>query len=284
MIRVQKKLLFFLVLTGLGLLVYRAFLQLPPLSGSWPDLFKGRGSFAPLLKEKKAPVSLKVPILIYHYVEDVTDERDYLRRWTATRPAFFEAQLKFLKENGYTAIRLSDLGKALAGQAVLPAKPVILTFDDGYRDYYTTAFPLLKKYGFASINYIIVNHIGRSGNLTEPQIAEMLQSGWVEIGCHTLDHVYLDRITIIEAERQIGECQEQLERRFGVKVPHFAYPGGYFNQAVAQLVAEAGFETAVSAQAGVTHDLEGLYQLRRLRVGNLDPSVFGQRLQGPKAE
>lgn len=278
--------LFFLALLGLILFYwsYQLFIRLPQL-GSAVRSVLGR-PFGRLAEKVIAPkeVSLRVPILVYHYVEDVTDERDTLRRSMATRPYFFEEQLRYLKNNGYVSITLSDLRRALAGRAILPERPVVLTFDDGYRDFYTDAFPLLKKYQMKSINYIIVNHIGRSGNLTESQIREMLESGLVEIGCHTLDHVYLPKEKLEEARRQIVECKKQLEGRFGVVVNHFAYPGGYLNDRVKSLVGEAGFETAADTVPGVVPSLDKVYNLRRLRVGNLDQAAFGKHLLGPREE
>lgn len=242
--------------------------------------------FGKLLESKSSPkrIVLPVPILTYHYVEDVTDERDTLRQSMATRPYFLEEQLRFLENNDYVSITLSDLKRALEGRATLPQKSVVLTFDDGYRDFYTDAFPLLKKYKTKSINYIIVNHIGRSGNLTEATIREMLSSGLVEIGCHTLDHVYLPKEKLEEARRQIVDCKSQLESRFGVRVNHFAYPGGYSNGVVVDLVRQAGFETAVGTVPGVVQTLDQAYSLKRLRVGNLDQAAFGKHLLGPKAE
>lgn len=229
-------------------------------------------------------ISLRLPILVYHYVEDVTDQRDTLRQSIATRPSFFEGQLKYLKSNDYTVVTLDDLYRDLQGQTRLPEKSVILTFDDGYRDFYTDAYPLLKKYQIKALNYIIVNHLGRSGNLTEAMIKEMLASGLVTIGCHTLDHDYLPKDSPTQAREQIVDCKKRLEERFGVKVNHFAYPGGYYNPAVVEMVKEAGFATAVGTVPGVIHSLDNIYTLKRLHAGNLSPEVFGKHLQGPKEE
>lgn len=281
---VNKKLLVgVLVALGLFLFSYHWFLYLPQLPQNLWSFF-GAASQKVISKVSGAKISLRVPILVYHYVEDVTDERDTLRRSIATRPYFFEEQLRFLRNSDYVSITLSDLKKALEGKAHLPERSIILTFDDGYRDFYTTAFPLLKKYQMKSINYIIVNHLGRSGNLTEAQITEMLQSGLVEIGCHTLDHVYLPQENPTEARRQIDECKRQLEERFNVKVDHFAYPGGYYNERIIEMVREAGFETATDTVPGVVQSRDNIYNLRRLRVGNLDPVAFGKHLLGPKEE
>lgn len=275
----------FLFLLSLVLVVgsYVIFIQKPPLP---PYVLRFVELTYSPFRKVLAPrlISLKVPILTYHYVEDVTDERDTLRRSIATRPYFFEEQLKYLRAEGYVSITLTELAEALESKDRLPDKSVILTFDDGYKDFYTTAWPLLRRYQIKAINYVIVNHIGRSGNLSETQIKEMVESGLVEIGCHTLDHEYLPRNGLNQARRQIFECKRELEERFGLKVNHFAYPGGFYNEAVVGLVKEAGFVTAVSTRPGVVHSLDSIYNLKRLRVGNLDQAAFGKNLQGPKAE
>lgn len=264
---------------------YIIFIQKPQLPEYVRNFLHLNGSpFSNLAAQPKKEIVLDVPILMYHYVEDVTDMRDTLRQSMATRPVFFEAQLAYLKNDGYTSITPSDLKDALAGKGRIPEKSVILTFDDGYRDFYTDAFPILKKYNMKSINYIIVNHIGRSGNLTEEMIREMLSSGLVEIGCHTLDHDYLPKDPPAKAQKQIVDCKKQLEERFGVSVKSFAYPGGYYNGEIINMVKEAGFETAVDTIAGVMHSLSDIYTLKRLRTGNLNPTVFGNHILGPKAE
>lgn len=281
----RKQTFIFLLALVLCTASYIIFIQKPQLPQYLRSLLNPNSSpFNNLAAESKKEIVLNVPILMYHYVEDVTDGRDTLRRSMATRPVFFEEQLRYLKNAGYTAITLSDLRAALMGEGRIPEKSVILTFDDGYRDFYTDAYPLLKKYKIKSINYIIVNHIGRSGNLTEAMIREMLDSGLVEIGCHTLDHDYLPKDTPVQARKEIFDCKSQLEARFGVKVSSFAYPGGYYNQSVINLVKEAGFETAVDTVPGVMHSLDDVYTLKRLRTGNLDASVFAKHILGPKVE
>lgn len=278
--------LFIILILSFGLCAaaYLIFIQKPSLPVYLGGLLKkSKAGFGPL-NQKRKEIVLRLPILVYHYVENVTDERDTLRQSMATRPNFFEGQLQYLKNNGYTVVSLDDLYQSLNDQQRLPEKSVSLTFDDGYRDFYTDAYPLLKKYQIKAINYIIVNHIGRSGNLTEEMIKEMLGSGLVTIGCHTLDHDYLPKDSLSQARKQIVECKKQLEERFGVKINHFAYPGGYYNSAVVQMVKEAGFQTAVATVPGVIHDLDHIFTLKRLHTGNLSPEVFGKHLQGPRVE
>lgn len=232
--------------------------------------------FGPLLSV--AP--FRVPILVHHYVEVVTDERDFLRRAMSIRPDVFERQLVYLQEKGYTFITLDELAAAVENQAALPEKPIILTFDDGYRDFYTDAFPILEKHQIKATAFIVYNFIGKDANyMNEQQIQELVNSGLVTIGSHTLSHRYLTSIGTAEAEKEIKESKRLLEERFGVAVNHFAYPGGYSRAALAPMVAAAGYLTAVGTQKGEANNGSDLYHLPRLRVGNLSPAELLARLE-----
>lgn len=222
---------------------------------------------------------IRVPILMYHYIENNKDPKDTIRRGLTVTPYYFERQLQILKENGYTTITLNDLAKALTGEEILPAKPIILTFDDGYRDFYTDAFPLLQKYNVKATNYVIANHIGRSGNLTADMIKELIASGLVTIGAHTLNHPDLVSLSRERAWEEIVGSKEKLEKEFGIKVLDFAYPYGFFNNQVANLVKQAGYESATATTFGATHSKNVLYYLSRIRVGNYDGQIFLDRIE-----
>jgi len=212
---------------------------------------------------------VRVPILLYHYVEPyTTDENDFMRRWMTVLPSVFDEQLRLLKEHGYTVITLGDLAEALTRRQKLPEKAVVLTFDDGYRDFYTDAFPILKKYNSKATNFIIHNHLGLRNNLTRVQVREMLDSGLVEIGVHTLNHAYLPYVSEEQAWREVGECKSNLEEEFGVEIYSFAYPGGKFDEKVLGLVRKAGYKVAVSTIPTIYHTKSMLFKLGRVKVGN----------------
>lgn len=233
---------------------------------------------------KSKPQTIKIPILLYHYIEDVTDEKDFLRASMATRPYFFEIQMKYLETHGYTSISLSDLKSAFDGDTNLPEKPVIITFDDGFRDYYYNAFPILKKYNRHAIVYMITNHLDRSGNLTVQMLREMIDSGVIDLGSHTLNHVWLSQVSPAEARREIFESKKILSDIFNYDVKHFAYPGGFEDLSVVDLVREAGYETATTTKVGVIQKGENILTLKRLRVGNLGEAEFAALLEGRRTK
>lgn len=222
---------------------------------------------------------VKVPILTYHYVEVNRDKNDTLRTSMAVTPYFFEKQLQTFLQHGYKVISFRDLTKALEGEEALPPKPVILTFDDGYRDFYTDAYPLLKKYQIKATNFVIYNHLGRSGNLTKEQVKEMLASGLVTIGSHTLNHANLVTLKPERARAEILESKKKLEEEFGIKVLDFAYPYGFYNHQVEELVKEAGYETASSLVVGVQQSSQNVFHLSRIKVGNYADNFLLSRLE-----
>ncbi|MCG2685779.1 polysaccharide deacetylase family protein [Candidatus Parcubacteria bacterium] len=223
---------------------------------------------------------VRVPILLYHYVEPYTDdENDFMRRWMTVLPGVFDEQLRLLEEHGYTTITLGDLAEALTRRRRLPEKAVVLTFDDGYRDFYTHAFPILKKHNAKATNFIIYNHLGLRNNLTKAQVREMLDSGLVEIGAHTLNHAYLPYVSEEQAWREISECKSTLEEEFGVDIYSLAYPGGKFDEAALDLVREAGYQVAVSTIETIYHTESMLFKLGRVKVGNWVGEEFLNLLQ-----
>ncbi|QQG44137.1 MAG: polysaccharide deacetylase family protein [Candidatus Roizmanbacteria bacterium] len=210
---------------------------------------------------------LKLPIVMYHYVEYVKDKGDTIRQSLNINPYLFEGQLKNLKENRYTSYFARDIPMILKGKIKAPAKSIILTFDDGYKDFYTDAFPLLKKYKIKSTIYIVNNFIGRKDFLNEDEIKELISSGLVEIGAHTTDHLYLKGLSKTMIRQQILESKQRLEEDFNIKVKTFAYPYGAFNSDVIDAVKEASFSAAVTVVSGTFQVKDDIFSLNRVRAG-----------------
>ncbi len=211
--------------------------------------------------------NIHVPILVYHYVEFVKDPKDSTRRSLDIIPPIFEMQLKTLKEAGYNFITASELGQYLDGKKQLPQRPVILTFDDGYQDFYTDVFPLLKKYNVAATQYVISGVLDTPNYMTTEQVREVAQSGLVEIGAHTVHHKNLPSLSLEEARVEIEKSREELEKIFEMNIVSFAYPYGGFNDKLAELVKKAGFTSAVTTKGGTIVNQENRYTLFRIHPG-----------------
>lgn len=203
-------------------------------------------------------ITTSIPVLMYHYVENNPDKNDTIRTSLAITPYWFEEQLKYLKNNGYETISLNELFTTTAKM------PVVLTFDDGYRDFYTDAFPLLKKYKAKATVYIVNNFINRHNYLLDWQLKELTASGLITIGNHTNNHPDLTKIK--DPASEIGRGQ------------HFAYPYGFYNDQIKALVRQAGYKTAATSKPGLVESTTDPLALPRLRVGNYAGELFRQRL------
>ncbi len=213
--------------------------------------------------------SIKIPILMYHYVEYVQDSKDIIRKRLDINPALFDTQLKAFKSAGYETYFVKDMPSILSGKLVPAPHRLALTFDDGYEDFYKVAFPILKKYNMKSTFYIVNDFVGRKGFVTESEIKELIDSGLVEIGAHTLDHIYLKQAPKSVIEKQIIDSKKGLEDKFNIKVETFAYPYGAYNDEAVSVVKDTEFTAAVSTNTGQTQSTKNLFTLNRIRPGAL---------------
>ncbi len=228
---------------------------------------------------KLHPESIRLPIIMYHYVEYVKDINDIIRKRLDIVPSTFEAEMKALHDNGYRTYFVRDIPDILNGNIVPGKQSVVLTFDDGYEDFYRDVFPLLKKYRMRATIYVIYDYINRKGFLTDAEIKEVLASGLVELGSHTLDHVYLKQMPESQALTQIVQSKQKLEKRFGVTVMTFAYPYGAFSADTLTMVKQAGYTAAVSVIPGVMLSESNLMYLPRIRPGLFGPQTMVKVLE-----
>ncbi len=219
------------------------------------------------LQKTSSIATFRVPILLYHYVEYVKDKGDTIRQSLDINPYIFEKQIQTLRDAGYTFITAGDLGKVIDAEESLPRKPVIITFDDGYDDFYTDVLPLLKKYNVKATAYIVAGVIGRLNYMSKDEIQKAQESGLVEIGAHSMYHRYLKGISYNEAKFEIEQSKANLEHEFGVKVISFAYPYGAFDKQAIRLVQDAGFKTSVSTVPGADVSSLNRYFMFRIRPG-----------------
>jgi peptidoglycan/xylan/chitin deacetylase (PgdA/CDA1 family) len=213
-------------------------------------------------------LNVQIPIFMYHYIEIVKDKNDTIRQTLAISPSIFELQIQTLLKNGYTFIMAKDIGKALNGTLKLPQKPFLLTFDDGHWDLDTDVLPILKKYNIKATAYIISGFIGRSDFLSQKQLDDVVKSGLIEIGVHTVHHVSLKGKLQPIVQMEVAQSKKTLEDLTHIPIVSFAYPNGSFDDLTLSEVNQAGFQTAVSTIPGITVTQNNKFFLYRVRPGN----------------
>ncbi len=212
-----------------------------------------------------------VPILMYHYVSEPPPGADAIRRDLSVAPAHFEAQLAYLRQAGYQTISMKDLTYALSGHTTLPAKPIVISFDDGYRDNYEYAFPLLRKYGYTGIFFLFTQVVDwyHENYVTWEMVQEMHRAG-MEFGSHSYRHSDLTDRDVDFLVYEILGSKEAIEERIGEPVRYFSYPSGRYDDLTIRIVASANFWGAVTTQWGADQSYENRFEMPRIRIRGND--------------
>jgi peptidoglycan/xylan/chitin deacetylase (PgdA/CDA1 family) len=210
---------------------------------------------------------VQVPILMYHRIDALTSRLPPITRRLTVDPRDFGAQLGWLAGHGFHTISPQQLYDALMKGTPLPPRPVLLTFDDGYRDVLAKAVPRLRRYHMTAIEFVITGRISGPDPsfLTWGQLHRLEQSG-VAIGSHTVTHRELTRLSAAEALSELRSARSDLERHLGHPVQWFAYPAGRENPAVVALTREAGYVLAMTTLPGVDQRAAAPLELRRLEI------------------
>lgn len=224
-----------------------------------------------------------VPILMYHYISTPPSANDKLRVGLSVPPEMFEAQIKLLVDNGFTAITLFDLYSQLATGQTLPAKPIVLTFDDGYLDDYQNAFPILKKYGLTGTFFVLTGpaDVKDPAYLSWDMIQEMSRAG-LDMQLHAKEHVDLRQRRYEDLIWQITGGRQSIEAHTGKPVVFMAYPSGKYDDAVLKFLANNNFWAATTTESGCTHTLSDALTWTRVRIaGQLKLTDFARLLGVP---
>lgn len=206
---------------------------------------------------------LWIPTLVYHRIEDAPATASDMYKQMTVSPEWFDKQMKYLADNKFTPIHFTDVTNYLEKGTALPARPIIITFDDGWKNQYTAALPILKKYKMTGTLYIIAGYIGYGAYLNVDELKEMRDYG-MEIAAHSMTHPSLTLVK--NAKEEIENSKKILEEKLGVVVTAFAYPNGAFNAAVEQLVKNAGYKTGRAFGNGIGISKDNLYELPVVRI------------------
>lgn len=199
-----------------------------------------------------------VPILEYHVLGEAPADAPYPELYVE-RPDF-RHQLEWLDEHGYQAVTLDQVESAWYEDGTLPPKPVVLSFDDGYRPQFTFALPQLRKHGWAGV----LNLKAEGSDLYESNVKAMIAAGW-ELASHTIHHSDLTTLDATGLEEELDGSKEMLEEEFGVGVKNFCYPAGQFNETVIAAVEAAGYVGATTEIPGFAES-DAPYELARFEI------------------
>lgn len=208
--------------------------------------------------------SSTVPILMYHHIKDpINPLRNRLDYGLSVTPQAFSAQMASLSARSFRTIPIDHLFQSDQ------TRKIVLTFDDGYKDVFTNAFPLMQQYGYTGTVFIITRYIGRDGYMTVDDLAALSKAGWT-IGSHTLDHPDLKRISPRQAEEEINLSKTDLEKALGIKIDSFCYPSGQYTDQIVNTVNSAGYHYAVTTKYGKHNSKANILTLERIRVSGSD--------------
>ncbi|MFH1457588.1 MAG: polysaccharide deacetylase family protein [Candidatus Omnitrophota bacterium] len=213
------------------------------------------------------------PILMYH---SINLKVPFGNRMVVSVKSF-ERQMRFLKDHRYNVVPLETLADLVREQKKIPPKTVAITFDDGYKDNYTLAFPVLKKYNLCATIFVILDEIDRpqGDRLSWQDLFAMRDSGLMTIGSHCLGpEPLINSKSEEEIKRQITESKRILEERLGRGIYAFSYPEGRFTPQIKQWVREAGYKFAVVTNPGKKFPNDDVLALKRLRISDTSDSLF----------
>lgn len=232
-------------------------------AGSWEAFYREFG--------------MRLPVLAYHHVGPRVSN---IYPGLTISPDRFEQQIQWLVARGYRGIRPSDWLAWRRHATPLPAKPILITFDDGYADIAQHAFPVLSRYGFAAGAFVVTGQIGATNAWDESQgygtvqlmTAEQIRrwaGNGIEFGAHTRTHPDLTALTPEKLGEEIAGSADDLEKITGIRPVSFAYPYGLYNEAVREVVSSA-FDLAVTCDSGINELVTDPYRLRRSEVASTD--------------
>ncbi len=220
-----------------------------------------------------------VPILMYHSINQGGDKSSL-----CVSEKNFAGQMRFLRKHKYNVISLNEFVQGKINHDIFARNTVVITFDDGYEDNFSAAYPILKKYNLPATMFVVVNAIDHEGYLSLEQIEQMRQAGLITIGSHSLEGDYLPGKDSGQIAEEIGISKLVLEISLEDDVDFFCYPIGGFTPEIEELVRDYGYLAACTTNRGKTQTYlnDDLFALKRIKVKDsaFNSFVFWVKLSG----
>jgi peptidoglycan/xylan/chitin deacetylase (PgdA/CDA1 family) len=235
----------------------------------------------------------RIPILMYHSISDGEADGGHPYFDTRTSPRMFGQHMKYLRDNRYSLISPEAVAAKFDQTGFGDQKCAVITFDDGFRDFYTNAFPVLSKYGFTATMYLPTAYIQQQTQrfkgidcLSWNEVRELQRAG-MRFGSHTVTHPVLTQVSHAQLETELAGSKKTIEQELGTRVNSFAYPYAFpeadreFTQRLRGTLENAGYENGVSTVIGSTHAPQDKFFMKRLPANSWDdPALFQAKLAG----
>lgn len=212
-----------------------------------------------------------VPVLMYHSISSKYDSS------ICVSEKQFRAQMEWLRDNGYHAVSIDEFYEALAENGALPEKPVLITFDDGFKDNYKAAWPILKEYSFTGTFFVVTGKID-SYNLDWDELKQLIEDG-NSIGSHSVTHRDLSCLSAAQQEKELRESKRTLEEGLGTTIKAFCFPFGKYNKTTLSLLPELGYSLSFTTRSGKVCFGDNEYLLKRVHVeGGMSMANFKKQV------
>lgn len=235
----------------------------------------------------RRPVDWSAPrILMYHMVSEHQPKAKFNK--LRVPPQQFAAQLAWLQQQGFHFLTLSELRQQWKTGRLKP-KSIAITFDDGYQDNFAQALPILQRYHAKATIYVVVDRhhrdwssdkkahhnsgeLMREPKLTDDEVLELVNSGLIEIGSHTMTHANLSKLSTAEKQQQLSESRAALQQLTGQAIESFAYPFGIYDELDVAAAKQAGYLDAVTTVEGIQprDPMPDFWQLQRIKISGKD--------------
>lgn len=204
---------------------------------------------------------LKIPVLMYHFVRTDPSKDDMI-----VQTKDFEAQMNYLKTNGFSTLSMDKLYSALTTGKNIPNKPVVITIDDGYTDTFTDAYPIIKKHGFNATVFMISNRLDVDPRYMKSENIKELEANGISIEDHTANHEKLTTLTYDASVATLNKSKAKLEPLLNKKLLYFTYPFGSTNEASIKAVKDTGFKMAFTTKPGYANLGNGILTVNRFQI------------------
>ena len=219
-----------------------------------------------------------VPILMYHSISDKENSSLHVS------PESFQKQMAFLKRKRYSVISLDELVTGIREGKKFPSKTVVITFDDGYRDNYLDAFPVLSKYDFPATIFLVTGYVGKKNEYLTWDQVRLMQKHDIDFGGHTRNNTYLPSVKDTKKLwEEVDGSKKDIELNTRREANYFCYPIGGFSSKAKDAVKKAGYKGACTTNRGYDRYNKDVYELNRVKVKNSDstkPFSFRAKLSG----